>query len=354
MFEQEDIQQSLTTGRRLDPSFINIRNLVKNNAVRIENRIMSIDRTTTTDHPVITILAILNLNPFMSYEDVEWKARSVLPYIGNSFRFSSVGEFGTVKNSTVIKGQDDLIVLTLKPVNPRLSFKKLSPLRFLYHDYTNLDWCIGTTYIPETINILELNLVALAWQYVLYLRTLSEDVRKLPMNVYVYRYVVFKSIASYFNLSIYNRHMNYQRKRDVPKYENSREIPIPVLDPFIDKHVKNTNDHLVKANMLPGELLSHFNFAYTDRAISYPNALGLVCQTSHTKTAQERWLYQLVNFKLAADVLEFNHEASEKFKTRLKRDLIAFRQSRVIDKMPKHLNLHIKSIFLERLELLLK
>lgn len=351
MFETNNITQAMAVGRSIDPSFINTRRLVKNNFVRIEHRVMEMDRTVESDNIFVIILSLLNLTPEMSYEDVEWRASRALTRISNSLGLNSYTNYGQPLNGNIIPEQDELFTLTAKPINPKVGFRRMVPVKFLYHGYTNLDWIIGGESVINDINILEINLVALAWQYVKYQKSLRDDTRKLSLRIYVYRYVVFRTLPSYFNISLYNRHIKFNDGVEYPDDKPNRELQTPHLDEHVNRHVSIMNDYFKKSNMLPAELLGNIRFLYEDINAQHPNAIELVrWNIGDVDTLQKRWLHTVIQFKYIGDVLRYDHEKFKAFKPRIKRALQVLRQTRAVEKMPKHLSLHINRLFLEPLD----
>lgn len=353
MFDLNNIQQAVAVGRSIDPSFINTRRLVKNNRVRIENRVQSTDRSVDPSNIIVTILSILNLSPDMNYEEVEWRAIRSLARISNSLGLNSYTHYGKPTTGNIIAGQDELIALVAKAVEPNMGYHRYSPIKFLYHGYTNLDWRIGDRNIIDDINIVELNLVALAWQYVKYLKSLRGDTRKLSLRIYVYRYVIYRALPSYFNISLYNRHIKFNDGVDYPDDRSNSELQTPHLDQPVNKHIALMNNYFKKGDMLPAELLGNIRFMYDDVNARYPNAIELINFTADaTDTLQRKWLYTVIRMKYVGDVLRFGHRSADAFKPRLKRELAVLRQTRAVEKMPKHLSLHINRLILEPLDIM--
>ena len=164
MFSHADLNQAAIKGIYADPSAIQIAAAVKNNQQRIRSFLERAGTRVDSNHLILELITNVGYAGEITYDNVEWACMRKLAGIGNALKLSSVGEFGQVHNGKFITGQDEIISLVARPVDPNLSFQDYTPAVYLYHEYTNLNWQLGTGK-PQGVSIIEINLVALLWQY---------------------------------------------------------------------------------------------------------------------------------------------------------------------------------------------
>tara|TARA_Y100001956_G_scaffold39178_1_gene38487 strand:- start:404 stop:1468 length:1065 start_codon:yes stop_codon:yes gene_type:complete len=351
MFEQSELQQALIKGRREDPSFINIARIVKNSRKRIERRVTSTDRRVGGDHILVRILGALQLSINMDYDSVEWHCRRALTRVANSVGATCENNFGKAFQGTFIPKQDELIAIVAESVNPNKRWRKYSPARYVYHNHTNVDWEFATE--GKGLAFIEINLVELAWQYVQSLRHYSTRPIEERPNVFIwlYRHVVYNMLPSYFNLSVFNRHYAKALGREIePDYPN-RIYPVPNIWDALDKHVDKVHGFLRDGNPLPAVSLNHVPLPFVDAKLSYFTSVGLITHPGmKAQTWQLRWFYQVANLHFVRFALAYRNDTTLAFLPRLKRELRAFKQLRIVSKMPSHLQVHINRELIKPIE----
>lgn len=342
MFEQSELQQALIKGRREDPSVINIVRVVKNNRKRIERWMSSTDRRIDGSHVLVRLLGALQLNRDMDYDSVEWHCRRAVTRIANSVGATCENNFGKPFQGQFIPEQDELIAIVAEGIDPDVRWQSYTPARYVYHSHTNVDWEFGRE--AKGISFIEINLVELAWQHIQSLRYFANKPADERPNIFVwlYRYVVYRMLPSYFNLSVFNRHYYLALGKELPKDYPNRTYPVPNIWDALDKHVVKVQEFLRDGNPLPAVCLNHVTLPFLDPKLNYFTAISLVTQPSEKgKTWQLRWFYEVANMYFVRFALAYRNDTTLAFLPRYKRELRAFKQLRIISKMPPHLQLHI-------------
>lgn len=341
MFSQAELKQVAIKGHTADPSAIQIAAAVKNNHQRIRNYFDSVQTRVASGHIILKILSQIGYAADPDYDDIEWACRRRLAGIGNAMRLTSVGEFGQVFNGEFIEGQDEIVMLVARPVDPELSFRDYTPARYLYHEYTNLNWQLGDDK-PRGVSIIEVNLVALLWQYVkaeLYYRTQREPITS---PVYVQRHVVSRMLPSYMDIAFLNIHRAVARDQNIEDDAPMRVLPVPPLQDMAIRNAKRIREILLTGNPLPGVVLAHipqfFNLPGEDRT-----ALDRIVFRDAGTTIQGSWPIQLVNWSWAHYCFRYDNGVMSKFKKELAVDLERLLDSKVLGKLPKPVFNHYRS-----------
>ncbi|ANZ50213.1 hypothetical protein PHOBOS_23 [Erwinia phage vB_EamM_Phobos] len=337
MFSSADIQQSIIKSHNTDPTSISIGSYVKNNQVRIRHRVEAMQRRVDSDHLLVHILATIGFQPEASYDDIYWACRRKFVSIGNAMRLVSPGSPGEIRVGEFLPGQHELIALSIQHIDPNVSWQELQPVKYLFHDYTNLNWELGVSNGGRGVSYIEINLVALVWQYFQawkYYRGRTDD-GGINLYTYLYRFVIYRSLPSYMNLALFNRHRFYALGQALEPDSKVSEYPVPNWDAIIEKHVKRVYEFLKAGTPLPGVVMNHIPIFFNGES----SALKLLVDESVAQTNQQLWFYQLVNFNFMAHVVQFDNPAMRKFYPTLVRQLRNYSQLRFTDRLPPSVKL---------------
>ena len=333
MFSQAELNQAVIKGRYEDPSAIQLVNAVKNNNQRIRNYLESIQTSVGSGHLVLKILAAIGYAGEPTYEEIEWACRRKLSDIGNALRLTSVGEYGQVFNGAFIEGQDEIISLVARPVDPNLSFRDYTPVVYLYHEYTNLNWTLGNGK-PRGISIIEINLVALLWQYVLaeqYYRTQPEPITRL---VYAQRHIIYRMLPSYMDIAFLNIHRAIAFGKEIEEENPLRVIPTPPLRDLAIRHAKAISKSLRVGKPLPAVVMAHIPQIFED-----PNkpstALDRILFKEPGSTIQGSWHRNIVNWYWALFCLQYDNASMGKYKSNLMVRIARFEDAKILEKLTR-------------------
>ncbi|MGL5397239.1 MAG: hypothetical protein ACRDBQ_18480 [Shewanella sp.] len=336
MFSQADLEQVKVKGRNLDPSSIQLAELVKNNHVRIRNYFENTEMRVASGHLIARILSQACYAGEPNYEDVEWACKRRLVSIGNATDLISPGNFGKLFNGAFIEGQDELISLVVRPVDPNLSFRDYTPARYLYHEYSNVDWQLGTN-TPRGISIIEINLVALLWQYIKGTAYYREHGKVVTDPVFIWRHVVSKMLGSYMDIATLNIHRAIATGTPVDKGNPLRTIPVPAMRDLIIRNAERKRTFFKNGNFLPGSILYNiplfFEFPFEER-----DGLSLIFHHNLQLPYQARWHGRIVNWFWSVFCLNYRGSAMEKFLPELLYDIGRFLDSGVLGRLPKQVH----------------
>lgn len=337
MFSRADIQQSIIKSHNTDPTSISIGSYVKNNQVRIRREVEAMQRRVESDHLLAKILAAVGFSPDASYDDIYWACRRKFISIGNALRLVSPGHPGEIRVGEFLPGQSELIALSIEPIDPTAPWRDLQPVRYLFHDYTNLNWELGCKNGGRGISYIEVNLVALVWQYFQAWKYYSQQRNAEGINLYtyLYRYVIYRSLPTYMDIALFNRHRFHALGVPIEEDDRVTVYRIPDLNPLVQRHVKIVDGFLRAGNPLPGVVLTHKPMFFNGEG----DALKLIVDESLADTNQQRWFYQLVNFNLMAHVVQYDDAAMRRYYPTLVRQLRNFFQLRFTDRLPTSVKL---------------
>jgi len=339
MFTQADLNQAAVKGHNLDQSAIEIARAVKNNQQRIRNYFESVDKRVMSGALILKVLASVGYAAGEdNYEDIEWACRRKVAGIGSALKLSSVGEFGQLHNGQFIPNQDELITLVARPVDPDLHFQDYTPCTFLYHEYTNLNWQLGNNK-PRGLAIIEINLVALIWQYTKAVSYYRRSGIQITTGVYADRHILSRMLPSYMDIAYLNIHRRLAMELEIEADLPTRVIPVPALQRLAIKSAENIRRNLLNGSPLPAVVLIHIPQFFTepDR-----NAVDRVLFKDGGMTIQGQWPREIVNWYWALFCYQYDNPAMQKFKSNLQNDLDRFADLNVLNKLPKAMYNYIR------------
>lgn len=341
MFSQAELKQVAIKGHNADPTAIQLGNLVKNNHQRIRNHFDSVQTRVASGHLILQILSQVGYAGEPNYDDIEWACRRRVVGIGNAMRLTSAGEYGQVFNGKFIEGQDEIISLVARPINPELSFREYAPAKYLYHDYTNLNWMLGNDK-PRGVSIIEINLVELLWQYAkaeLYYRKSKEAI---TTPVYAWRHVISRMLPSYMDIAFLNIHRATAVGREIEPEQPVRTIPVPNLRDLSIRNASQIRKSLLAANPLPGVVLAHVPQFFTT-PFEPSTAIDRILFRDSGQTLQGSWHQNIVNWQWMLHCLQYDNGVMEKYKSNLLVDMERFMDLKVLNKLPKSVMNHLRT-----------
>lgn len=337
MFSNADIQQSIIKSHNVDPTSITIASVVKNNQRRIRNRVEGLQNRVKSEHLLVRILSAIGFQPDATYDDIYWACRRKFINIGAAMRLVSPSHPGEIHVGEFIQGQAELIAISIEHIDPNTPWRELQPARYLFHDYTNLNWQMGTKNGGRGISYIEINLVALVWQYFQAYKYYQRNKNHGGINLqtFLWRYVVYRMLPTYMDLAVFNRHRFLANGVAIEKDDDFRDYPIPMLAPLVDRNAKVIRERLLSGSPLPGVVMNHLLMYFNGK----PSALGLLADESYSRTNQQRWFYQLVNLNFMAYVVNYDNPAMARYYPTLVRELRNFFQLRFTERLPSSVKL---------------
>lgn len=339
MFSQADLNQVAIKGHNADPSAITLAALVKNNQQRIRNHLESVDTRVVSGHLVLQLISLVGYAGDPTYTEIEWACRRKVTGIGNALRLSSAGEFGQVMNGKFIANQDELISLVAKPVDPDLSFRDYTPAVYRYHEYTNINWMLGNGK-PRGISFIEINLVALLWQYVKAREHYKKANIPITSPVYADRHIITRMLPSYMDIAFLNIHRSVATDTPIEKEFCIGTIPTPDLQPLAIRNANGVRRSLLNGAPLPGVVLAHVPQFFSTREPS--TAIDRVMFRDPGQTLQGSWHHQIVNWYWSLFAFRYDNPSMDKYKSNLRVDMDRFDDLRVLAKLPKAAYNHLR------------
>lgn len=339
MFSHADLNQAAVKGIYADPSAIQIAHAVKNNQQRIRNFLERSGTRVVSDHLILQLISAVGYAGDATYDDIEWACLRKVTGIGSALKLSSVGEFGQVHNGKFLTGQDEIISLVARPVDPNLPFQDYTPAVYLYHEYTNLNWQLGTDK-PFGVSVIEINLVALLWQYAKGVEYYQRTNTPITSPVYAQQHVIYRMLPSYMDIAFLNIHRNIAMDLPIEKEKATRVIPVPPLQDLAIRNATKVRQALLNGTPLPGVVLRHVPQFFSQPEPS--TAIDRVVFRDKGSTLQASWPKELVNWYWALFCYQYDNPAMQKDKSNLRVDLERFEDLRVFDKLKKSVQNHLK------------
>lgn len=352
MFTKQDIKQANIKGTIKDPSYILIESNVKRHLPRIRKLLHTTDRAIGSDNILFRILGSLQgVHRYMSYDEVHWYCRRNLSRIAAGTGCAGPASFGQVHVGNFIKSQDELISLVAEEVDTNQPWEEIASARFLYHPHTNLDWEIGSGEIGRGVALIEVNIVALVWQWIQSLRyfDVADKRKRRPTNkVWVYRYVVYNMLPSYFNLAVFNRHLYSATHERYQVQDKNSVYPVPDLGGFIERHIRMIAMNLRKGDKLPMQLLNNIQLPFPDKNLEYATAMGLVIDIpSKNLLWQHRVIYEIANLYFLKFVMAFRNPAVDNMVPNKRYELNAWLNTRPLSRFSPYISRRLSNDVIE-------
>lgn len=345
MFDRADVTRRLSVVST-DYSTAAIANYVQSNDVRIRRWLETIQRRVCSEHLLIQLLtASIYLGDHDDYLEVEWHCRDKLVSLGNAFRLTSRGHYGNLHNGEFLEGQDELIALSAKPIDPATPWRDLTPVVYRWHEQTNVNWELGNG-TPLGVSIIEINLVALWWQYLKAKQHLCDEMPNLP--VYIQRYPINGMLNSYMNMAFFNHHRAAIMNTPVTEEQRAAAFPRPPLAKLAHRAARERTRLLRTRKLTPEELVGNIPLPFN--GIAEPtNALELVLFVESGETTQEVWYKLIIEWQLALYCFQFDRTVMSKHYSAVYRSLTYFDTDKILEKMPARLRDYYQKMLIEPL-----
>lgn len=337
MFERAELDND-GLPRTVDPSTIALVAHVKNNTRRIRQYLASLQSRVKSEHLLIQLFAGLVYQGKGNYEDVEWHCRRRVASLGSALRLISSNQYGQLHQGEFLPYQDELISLVAHPIDPTKDWRDIVTARYLWHDYTNLNWELGD-HSPKGISIIEINLVALLWVHLkarqFYLNT--EEVITEP--VMVERHMIVPMLDSFMNIAFFNHHRYHVIGRPIPREFQYTSFPRPPLSALAQRGAREKQRVFLAQRFTPVEILYNIPQPFTVIG-ELGDARSLVEFPPLGSTLQATWHLNLVNWQLALYCFQYNRDLMTKYYSGLRREIRGFLNLRVLEKLPQSLQTH--------------
>lgn len=327
-------------GRAGNPASIYMRELVRNNMSRVSKRYKDSSKFVRPEHLVVKIINALGIGRTMSPEDAVYAAEDRMYSIANALGLTAATSFGKPQaHVTLDLGVESVLLYSEDFV--RKDWRTLEPVTFLYHNQTNLNYQVGGERDPNAFAMVAINIGMLAYQFVQW--SIHNRATGDAENVYIYiaKHVIFNSIYTYMDISMFNRYLFAITGTPVPEDKPYREISVAELEPATNKVIDKTISMLTSAQFTVSDGLMNTPLLFKE------SALDLTTMPETAYTAQCRWFLNVavlpyIRYGVMAAVARGDAIDSGKLST-LKRELVAMENTQIFSRLSPQLSSHIMS-----------
>ena len=336
-------------GRVIDSSFISIQRTVIKNHNNIRERYVSSAHSVPSTHLIIKLLYGLGLSGDVDMTMFDYHIRNRARRLATALNITSPSSYGTCFTNQFLNGGSEQVIFTYEPYT-RAAWTELSPITFIHHTNTNVNYQLGTPSDDGEFAFVKINVPMLAFQYMQWVKWRKQgDIQENIYN-FVAKYPMFNSLKSYMDISLFNRHYYRIIGKEVPADPKVDEFPIPQIEDRLDKSNLTIVSNLLGSGFTIGGALYNTPSFFND------SALDLTTPISTITTRQIEWFLIACRLPYIHYGLQVAYQSGEVLDqsnlSSLARELRAFINSRTLSHVPKHMKVHIIDTYLEDLLLL--
>jgi len=335
-------------GRVTDPSFILIHDTVIKNHKLIRERYLTSASHVKPNNILIKILSGLGLSSNTDLNTLQYQVKDAGRKLANSLQVTSFNSYGKNFYNNFINGGSESIVFVYDRFDES-SWSELSPIEYLYHTNTNVNFVVGTNQDDNVFAFIKINVVMLAYQFIQWRKW--RDLNQVEENVYNFlaKYPLFNSLKSYMDISLFNMHNYRVIGKPLRNDDTVRLYPTPSLSDHLNKsNVKIINMLYGKGHTIGGTLYTTPSF-FNDSALDLTHGLGGI------QTRQLEWFTLATRIPYIRYALTINAGSGSKIDQKvvgqINRELKAFIGTRTLDKLPKDVSVWLIDELEELLEL---
>lgn len=336
-------------GRVIDSSFISIQRTVIKNHNNIRERFVSSAHSVPSTHLIIKLLHGLGLSGDIDMTMFDYHVRNRARRLATSLNITSPSSYGTCFNNQFLNGGSEQVIFSYEPYT-RSSWTELSPITFIHHTNTNVNYQLGTPSDDGEFAFVKINVPMLAYQYIQWVKWRKQgDVQENIYN-FVAKYPMFNSLKSYMDISLFNRHYYRIIGKEILIDPKVDEFPIPQIEDRLDKSNLTVVSSLLGSGFTIGGALFNTPSFFNDSALDLTNPISTIT------TRQIEWFLIVCRLPYIHYGLQVAYQSGEVLDqsnlSSLARELRAFINSRTLSHVPKHMKVHIIDTYLEDLLLL--
>lgn len=344
MIEFVNKQLALSRGRVTDPSFINIARGVNKNHRRIRAQYLNSSMAVKPTHVLLKLLSGLALTVSMTPRDIELRAEALTNQIAQSLRLTSpvspgegnIGDFMDAGHTSVLLHSDRF--------DADIPWYNLEPVVFRYHTNTNINYLLGCG-DEASYAFVEVNVPMLAMQLYHWTRWRNGADVDESIRQFITKYPLFNAVKSYMDVSLLNRHYYQLTDAAIPEDRKTPQWPFISHEDAVDKSALKVVNQLLTGGKSIGQTL------YSTAGFFTESALDRFQRPRVPRTNAVRWwdyatLLPMLHYGLTISSMS-GYNVNQGILSNMDRDLVAFTNTRTLDKVPKHLSLHIMGNFIE-------
>lgn len=207
-------------------------------------------RPNTTNNPLYRVLFThcpdISLNDYDFYKEVTYSIEHADSFYG----FISLNNKGKAYNNIIYKGCQEIFVnddedLDFKYMESEEEWKNLRPLRMIYTNNTDLDFCVtpGKKMMSGVV-MYNVNIKKLLFQYKKWADYRMANYASIDPAIYLLQYAFPNMILDYTNLSIFNRLMYYIKNNKFPRSTYEKFYPFYVVN--VTDGIDSVLEHIVE------------------------------------------------------------------------------------------------------------
>lgn len=282
MFDYIKESMQSSKGTVNEPSFISIRRTINNNLDNILDRLRLSHSFVTPDNLLIKIIMGLALSRDMDDSALRRVSRDRTYALSQSLKLTSLSNYGSSFSGQVTPNGSEIIYVHNDPFTTK-DWKSLSPVKFIYHNETNINYQLGVENNDNFIAFISINVHMLAFQFLSWLREKVNNGNTDNVQRFVMQYPITNSVKSYIDISAFNLH--YYRLKGIPIKDDKRPNGYPV---------PNVASQLTKSNLKVIENILKHQYGTVDALKSTPvffkiSAADLIPRTNGIVTQQMSW-----------------------------------------------------------------
>ena len=326
-------------GKVIDPTFIYIKSVVNKNLIRVRDRMWASAKFVPHEHLLAKILLSLGLRKSMLLDELQYEMSDRMYQLSNALGITSATNYGHGHREVLLQGDLEIILFNAEPFKATTQWQELQPIRFLYHEHTNLNYQLGVPGSEDQVAYLTINLPMLAYQYLEWAKWVAANGVQENTYEFIRKYPMFNSLYSYLDISLFNRH--YYRLSGTPIIDDQpyREIPLASVEHLLQKSNLYVLDVLMKQHRTVAQSL------YYTPEFTADNSLALTTKPRVVKTRQSQWVLDYFRLPyihygiLIAGASGYQLDSG--VLSTLRRELVAIANIQSIQRLPRQSSLHI-------------
>lgn len=330
-------------GKSVDSSFIYIENTVIKNHNLVRRYINTSSLAVPPDHLIPKLILSLGLNISMSDLDTIYSVKDRTLALASSLNLASYTSFAKPYYNTLLDGGAEYILATNEDFDATMPWENLTPIEFLYHTYTNLDYKLGAHRDDSAIGIIKINLPMLAYQYHKWRCWLRDYDVEGTENLYQFavKYPIFNSLKSYMDISWFNRlYYRLSERQILPDGTFGPQVPTANILPQIDRTSNNLLAMLANKKLTIGQALYHVPMFFEDTALNLVYDKLDLFSTRQTDWFEMVYKLPFIHFGLLTANLS-GGSLDRQLISKLLYELKAFESTRGLEMLPRQQSLHI-------------
>lgn len=333
-------------GRVLDPSFISIRRTIINYLPKVRQRVFSSSRFVPPTHILIKALSGLGLTEDMDGNSLRSHVMKRGRKMAPALNITSASSYGALHTGQFLQNGNEVIMFTYDRFECK-SWHKLSPVKFMYHTNTNVNFQVGTDDDSGSFAYITVNLYMLAHQFLQWRAWKISRGNDDSLATFIARFAIYNAVESYMDISMFNRHYYRVIGTAFPSEPKWKEFPVPSIEAQIDR----SNIKVITSIMSRGT--SAAQTLYNTPALFVDSAYELTKLPSVVMTNQSEWfmyatILPYIHYGLAVSYTT-GDSVNQSDMSKLAYELRAFINSRTLSHVPKHTKGHIIDTYLEPL-----